>query len=763
MFDVAAYQTKLRVSQSIADCEKVPMPPLREDQNYVFISYSHRDYKAVYSDLAVLYAAGVRFCYDREALQAGVPWDEDVLNYIRNPRCSGVIFFLSRDLFASRSIQTEIEIATDLHGTGGGAKSYFCVNLTQQKPSRILMSLGALSDEELERYGLDTERIALLARTFSDRATYLSFDSPNHARELIDVIRDQFNVMPDACFEFPEGVYEGALHAGKRSGQGRFTFLSGDIYEGEWQDDKRCGEGTMTFANGNRYTGSWSDNKCHGIGTMYYADGDVYEGEWKDGKRSGKGTQHRANGDVYEGEWKDDKFNGRGILRLTDGRVYDGDWKAGAWDGRGVFTWPSGQRYEGEFRSDTVCGYGVMHYADGRIYEGEWKDNKWNGQGKLTQADGSVWQGEFRNGEAWTGKGRWTFYFNGKPAGNYDGELLEGDPEGCGKCCFPGGSVYEGEWRRGVFCGKGCYRWPNGGFHEGEWRDNLPNGQGIRHWADGTVYEGQWHDGVREGFGKERCADGNTYEGDWKDGKWDGQGVFCGTNGERYEGQWHDDVREGFGKERNADGDTYEGDWKDGKWDGQGVFCGTNGERYEGQWRVGRANGFGKMHFADGTDYEGEWKDGKQNGHGILYVSQEYRYIDPIAKPEYDEPGQVYRVSCEGEFRNGIPSGPCCLTIPDVMKMLGRWEGGLPVGKVRIFYDGNASYEGEQVNLQPHGKGLYITSDYYWILGTFERGKLVEGQFIEPNANLLSKDEALQDKMIKDSLLDDLAKRGGQL
>ena len=717
MFDVTAYQTKLRASQSIADCEKVPMPPLRDDQNYVFISYSHRDYKAVYSDLAVLYAAGVRFCYDREALQAGVPWDEDVLNYIRNPRCSGVIFFLSRDLFASRSIQTEIEIATDLHGTGGGAKSYFCVNLTQQRPSRILMSLGALSDEELERYGLDTERIALLARTFSDRATYLSFDSPNHARELIDVIRDQFNVMPGACFEFPEGVYEGALHAGKRSGQGRFTFLSGDIYEGEWQDDKRCGEGTMTFANGNRYTGSWSDNKYHGIGTMYYADGDVYEGEWKDGKRCGKGTQHRANGDVYEGEWKDDKFNGRGILRLTDGRVYGGDWKAGAWDGKGVFTWPSGQRYEGEFRSDTVCGYGVMHYADGHIYEGEWKDNKWNGQGKLTQADGSVWQGEFRNGEAWTGKGRWTFYYNGKPAGDYDGELLEGDPEGCGKCCFPGGSVYEGEWRRGVFCGKGCYRWPDGGFHEGEWRDNLQNGQGTRRWADGAVYEGQWHDGVREGFGKER----------------------------------------------DADGDTYEGDWKDGKRDGQGVFCCTNGERYEGQWRAGRRNGFGKMHFADGTDYEGEWKDGKPNGHGILYVSQEYRYIDPIAKPEYDEPGQVYRVSCEGEFRNGIPSGPCCLTIPDVMKMLGRWEGGLPVGKVRIFYDGNASYEGEQVNLQPHGKGLYITSDYYWILGTFERGKLVEGQFIEPNANLLSRDEALQDKMIKDSLLDDLAKRGGQL
>ncbi len=407
----------------------------------------------------MLYAAGVRFCYDREALQAGVPWDEDVLNYIRNPRCSGVIFFLSRDLFASRSIQTEIEIATDLHGTGGGAKSYFCVNLTQQRPSRILMSLGALSDEELERYGLDTERIALLARTFSDRATYLSFDSPNHARELIDVIRDQFNVMPGACFEFPEGVYEGALHAGKRSGQGRFTFLSGDIYEGEWQDDKRCGEGTMTFANGNRYTGSWSDNKCNGTGTMYYSDGTVYEGEW---------------------------------------------------------------------------------------------------------------------------------------------------------------------------------------------RDNLPNGQGIRHWADGAVYEGQWHAG----------------------------------------------------------------------------------------WR----SGFGKMHFADGADYEGEWKDGLQNGHGILCVSQEYRYIDPLAKPEYDEQGQVYRASYEGEFRNGIPAG-----------------------NVRIFYDGGDAYEGEQVNLLPHGKGLFITSDHNWILGSFERGKLVEGQFVEPNANLLLKDEALQEKVKDTTLLDDLAKRGGRL
>lgn len=102
-FDVDQYVKKLEQSENIQDCETVPIPDIAENQNYIFISYSHKDYKKVYADLAFLYREGVHFWYDR-GLSAGKNWDAEVKERIENPRCSGVIFYLSENMFLSRSV-----------------------------------------------------------------------------------------------------------------------------------------------------------------------------------------------------------------------------------------------------------------------------------------------------------------------------------------------------------------------------------------------------------------------------------------------------------------------------------------------------------------------------------------------------------------------------------------------------------------------------------------------------------------------------------
>ena len=51
-FDITEYCNELLKSENISDCERVPVPAISEDQNYIFISYAHKDYKKVYADLA---------------------------------------------------------------------------------------------------------------------------------------------------------------------------------------------------------------------------------------------------------------------------------------------------------------------------------------------------------------------------------------------------------------------------------------------------------------------------------------------------------------------------------------------------------------------------------------------------------------------------------------------------------------------------------------------------------------------------------------
>ena len=75
---------------------------------YYFISYSHLDYKKVYSDLFDLQLNNLPFWYDR-GIPAGKNWIDIASKYISPFECTGVIFYISENALTSESIVEEIK------------------------------------------------------------------------------------------------------------------------------------------------------------------------------------------------------------------------------------------------------------------------------------------------------------------------------------------------------------------------------------------------------------------------------------------------------------------------------------------------------------------------------------------------------------------------------------------------------------------------------------------------------------------------------
>ena len=192
-FHLEDYLQQLSTAENIDDCPKVPIPPICENQNYLFVSYSHKDYKAVYSDLAHLYNRGVRFWYDK-GLHAGREWEQEVEEHITDPNCCGIVFYVSTNLFLSESVLKEIEFTRKRKkGNIIFQKNYFCVNLHMGSISRILydaQNIRVSNGEDL----LDTKVVSTLTSTFSDSATYINANSKFHMDELVNQIQEQFDV-----------------------------------------------------------------------------------------------------------------------------------------------------------------------------------------------------------------------------------------------------------------------------------------------------------------------------------------------------------------------------------------------------------------------------------------------------------------------------------------------------------------------------------------------------------------------------------------
>ena len=321
------------------------------------------------------------------------------------------------------------------------------------------------------------------------------------------------------------------------------------IKVGEYDDE--TGLGSANYSSGT-YVGHFENGKKQGEGKMTYVNGDVYDGNWVNGKKQGEGKMTYVNRDVYDGDWVNDKQQGEGLYSYSDGEggfneSYKGEWKNGEMTGHGTYKFKSGNSYEGEWvNGEKQDGKGTMTYPDGSMYEGEWLNDAKNGKGKMTYEDGNVYEGDWVNGKP-HGQGRYEFSDgNGEFDESYKGEWKNGKMHGHGIYRSQSGNVYEGTWANDNKNGQGKMTYANGDVYEGEWDANYIHGQGRMTYHNGDVYEGPWRYGQRHGEnGRMRYADdGRVYEGEWWKDKMHGDGTMTAANGDViYEGLWKNDAQ----------------------------------------------------------------------------------------------------------------------------------------------------------------------------------------------------------------------------
>ena len=197
--------------------------------------------------------------------------------------------------------------------------------------------------------------------------------------------------------------------------------------------------------------------------------------------------------------------------------------------------------------------------------------------------------------------------------GTYEGEILEGQPDGYGVKKYNSGNIYEGYWKHGQKSGKGTFSWTDGRKYVGELQDGKQNGQGTYTWANGKKYVDEWQDGKRNGQGTMYFPDvQGTYVGNWVNGNRNGYGVMTWKNGNKYEGNWKNDKRHGQCIYTFSNGNKYEGQYKDDKRNGQGTYTWSDGDKYVGEYKDGKRNGQGTQYNADGSVwFSGQWVNDK--------------------------------------------------------------------------------------------------------------------------------------------------------
>ena len=111
-------------------------------ENYIFISYSHKNEISYYVNL--LQGAGYNIIYDN-SISFGEEWDLKVRKQLSSARCKGLLLFLTEDSAISSPILTELEYAKKYN------KPYAAVVLTNDTPTKIFQHWHKHGDEN-ERF-----------------------------------------------------------------------------------------------------------------------------------------------------------------------------------------------------------------------------------------------------------------------------------------------------------------------------------------------------------------------------------------------------------------------------------------------------------------------------------------------------------------------------------------------------------------------------------------------------------------------------------
>ena len=145
---------KVKVQLESSDIDEIPLtvrPKMPEydpnEESYVVVSYSRKDFEKVYLFLAYLFQEGYRFWYDN-GMQGTSKWLTEFKEKYDNPNCLGTITFFSED-YISDSTKEELAVIYDQD---------------QYKKQNIMISLVSLSDidpDKILKKAIINDRISI--------------------------------------------------------------------------------------------------------------------------------------------------------------------------------------------------------------------------------------------------------------------------------------------------------------------------------------------------------------------------------------------------------------------------------------------------------------------------------------------------------------------------------------------------------------------------------------------------------------------------
>jgi len=80
------------------------------NENYVFVSYSHKNQDVVWEDIASMQKNGYRVWFD-DGLHVGDSWKDRIFSKIKSSACGGIIVYLSEDSFYSEGLMNDLKWA----------------------------------------------------------------------------------------------------------------------------------------------------------------------------------------------------------------------------------------------------------------------------------------------------------------------------------------------------------------------------------------------------------------------------------------------------------------------------------------------------------------------------------------------------------------------------------------------------------------------------------------------------------------------------
>jgi hypothetical protein len=207
--------------------------------------------------------------------------------------------------------------------------------------------------------------------------------------------------------------------------------------------------------------------------------------------------------------------------------------------------------------------------------------------------------------------------------------------QGHGIYTYSDGGVYNGDWVNGQRHGRGKCIDKNGNVLISEWHNDKPHGRSSATYHNLSIYdtfEGTTTDGGVSGTLTYKNRPVASYRGSIVDGQYSGKGAVLYRNGDRFEGVFVKGKKSGKGiqtfKKHPRSLLSSDGDWLEDKFT-NGVMLYTNGNSYNGQLQSGEYHGQGVFTlFNDDMMYSGSWFDGKRSGAGQITFGNHGVFID---------------------------------------------------------------------------------------------------------------------------------------